>query len=87
MNWTWAVFTSTGKRRNRARIREQYLTGELWYAGSKVHSLRGLHGFRVLEDWAARWNRANFQTALPDERPRCFADYCPRTRRRWAGKP
>jgi hypothetical protein len=83
MNWTWAVFTSTGKRRTRARIHEPYLTGELWYAGGKVHTLRGHHGLRVLEAWAARWNAANYQTTLPDERPLCRGDASPAMRRRW----
>ena len=41
------------------------------------------HGLRVLEAWADRWNAANFQTATPDERPRCRADVSPATRRRW----
>ena len=83
MDWQWHVLTKQGKRRTRARIRESYLTAQLWYAGGMVHALPGRHGLRVLEAWAQRWNATNFQTATPDERPRCRADVSPATRRRW----
>ena len=69
----WQAKAVESEAKNRARVIEPRVTAHLLLLSTSVHRLRGLHGLRVLENVAERWNSECYSPSISGA-GRCWAD-------------